>query len=313
MAADKKHVNWAAEANVTTFGGIQDVSIGTGTEVIAEAASGEVYPRALYIVAQKPGAQFGTKAIAGALAQCGLSGTNLATLGAAVGLKLYGQKHEHGGTRSAGATHRKYTFACGLWLPRQLTVDHRGDAVLTYEVLCCTPDGTNAPFSFDDSVALPAITGDDDRFTLGSCWLEDVLITQMTGLSIDFGLTAALEASDSSIWDTLASIETIKPVVSITGTDIEWLGAAKVPLAGLLVTEANTDFFLRKRATGATYVADGTEEHIKFSGAGLATIDTVFSGSGQQGATCSINMPMYYDGTNDPLAVTLASAIAAPT
>ena len=85
--------------------------------------------------------------------------------------------------------------------------------------------------------------------------------------------------------------------------------SAKIPLTGLKVTHANTAFYLRKRAIGSTFVANGTAQHIKFTAEGLATIDNAMQVSGDEPSSTTLTMPLHYDGTNAPLVIDTASAI----
>lgn len=296
-----------ADDVAVVLGGIESVNVKTETEHRAEATSGELYPRHQAIVGQKPTADFASVCLAQCLAQIGLAGLSIATL--TNGLKLYAYKHTDGGGRSSGSTHRLYTIKKGLIVPRRLTCDHRGDALLTYDVLM-TWDGTNDPFIVTDTSAVPTAPTDAERFTIGGITIGAIAIPQVRSFELDFGINAVTEGADSDIFDTFVSIVDVKPVITLRGVDVEWLKSTNIPLAGKAATQANTTIYLRKRLqTSAGYVANGTAEHIKLNSAGLAWIDDVFK-SGKGSTECSLKLAAIYDGTNAPVVINTASAIA---
>jgi len=308
MAINRIHGVWAVEADSTLVSGITGRRGSTGTETQGEPASGLVYPQNIYIRGQQPVFDFGTKSIANALDTLGgLIGKNIADL--AAGFKMYLEKRAAGSTRASGANHRKLTATAGLILPRSLSVEHQGDAVLSYDVVPVY-DGVNDPVAITDSVSLPAGLTDSDRWTLGPFTIESIALGQAQSLNIDFGISEQLHAGDSDIWATMVSIARIQPVLTLTGTDIEWFKSTNFPLAGKAATHANTTIYLRHRAGGSTYVANGTATHIKFTADGLAYIDTFADASGDAPDSISLTMPLRYDGTNAPLTVDTTSAIS---
>ena len=306
MSQSTQHGLWAVVVDASVLGGITAQNIRTGTQVRGEARSNEVYPRFQSLVEQKPVATFTTEAIATALGLCGVVGLDIDSL--TNGLIFYAQKHADGGTRTAGANHRKYVIKDGILLPQRLTCEHRGDASIEY-MAAVTYDGSNDPITWTDNQSLPAGITDAERFTLGPVELESVTFNSKLRFEIDFGIRAEPEAADSDIWDTIVSISQIQPTLRLRGKDPTWLAAASVPLLGKAVTHANTNVYLRKRAAGGTFVADATEEHIKFTFASMATIETVFDASGNATGEIELVMPMIYDGSNTPITIDTTSAL----
>jgi hypothetical protein len=217
---------------------------------------------------------------------------------------------ERGARIASGSVHSKYTFRDGLLIPRTLSIDHQGDVNLTYAVVA-TYDGNNAPLIVSHTEPVPAGLTDAERFTLGPFRLGGVVMGQLASLQIDFGLSESLVGADSDLYRTFASFEGVDPAVTMRGSDLTWLSDAKIPLAGRAGVHTNTTWYLRKRASGATYVADATAQHLKFTGAGLAYVTTAASGGQKGPSECTIVMPLDYDGNNFPLVVDTASAIAA--
>lgn len=306
MTVTRKHGIYAITIGATTLGGITRQNIATGTEVRGEPSSGEVWARFQALYAQKIAPGFTTQAIATALAAVGATGWSLASHGS--GLALYAQKHADGSTRASGSSHRKYQFTKGILAPRTLDVDHRGDATLTFEAVIAY-DGSNDPLAITDAAAIPSITSDAERFTLGPVAIGGISLPEVRRFSIDFGLDVVSEGADSDVWDTFASVRTQQTVLTLRGIDVEWLKAANIPLIGKAGTHANTTIYLRQRAQGSTFVANGTAEHIKFTADGLAWIDQAFDAGENDAAETALTMRLRYDGTNAPLTTNTASAI----
>ncbi len=280
-------------------------AVTTGTEVRAEPTAGEVYARHISMIGQRPGSTFSGLSIADMLDVVGLSGVNIADLSG--GLKVWAGKWADGATRAAGSVHRKYTINKGLLHLGTLSCEHRGDAKLDMAALA-TWDTSNDPVVIGDSQALPALPG-EERFTLGPVTIESISMGGLKSLSIDFAVTAETEGSGSGIWDTESSIATIIPIITMRGIDIEWLKATNIPLEGKKATHANTEIYLRKYDDGSSYKADNVSEHIKFTAAGLAYIDTCFDASGNDTGESSLVMVCQNDGSNDPIVIDTAATI----
>ena len=307
MGVERKHGIWAVDVGGSILGGISQQNVRTGTQVAGESTDGEVYVRHQSINEQKPVATWTTNWIATALALIGLTGKAIEDLGG--GLSLYAQKHAKGGTRAGAGSHRKYNMTEGLILPQALSVQHRGDATLSY-LAAATFDGNNDPVVPTDNVSLPGGLSGAERFTLGPATIESVSLPQIRSFELNFGLTAEGEGADSDIWDTIISIADIAPVFTLRGIDVEWFKSTNIPLTGKAASHANTAVYLKKRASGGTFVANGVAEHIKFTAAGLAHIEDAFDGSGNETGECSLVMPLKYDGANDPVVINTAAPIS---
>lgn len=305
MAITRKHGIYGVGLGAVLLGGITRQNLATNSEVKGEASSGELYNRFIALYAQRLAPGFTTRSIATALGATGVMGLSLSS----AALTLYAQKHAAGATRASGGNHRSYTFASGILAPRQLTVDHRGDATLTYEAVVVSADGTNSPITITDSVSLPSGLTDAERFTLGTWTVGGISLGEIRRLQIDFGVDIASEGADSEIWDTFCSVRGQHSTITFSGIDVEWVKSTNIPTAGLAATHANTVGYLRKRALGSTFVANGTAQHIRFTAAGLITPDNIFEGSERDAGEVSLKMALYYDGSNAPLTVNTASAI----
>jgi hypothetical protein len=306
MTVSKMHGLYAVKLGATVLGGVRSRALRTASDVRQMATSGEVYARFQALYAQKPIAEFATLNVAAGLDLCALTGTAL-TSGAP--LLFYAQKHTEGGVRTTGSNHRIYTMSEGIVIPRRLVIEHQGDAELQYEALI-TYDGTNDPIGFTDSSALPAISADAQRYTLGRITLTNdsaqaVIFSQCRRLEIDFGIQAETVGADSDTWDTNCRIIEIQPSITMQGLDIEWFKAAAtgIPLTGSSIRHSGTEILLRKRAAGGTFVSAATLEHISFTAAGLATVEQALDAQGNDLDQVNVKIPLKFDGTNNPIVI----------
>lgn len=310
MSVTATHTLYGIEAGTgVLIGGITRQNIATNSQINGEVTSGEVYRRFLSLYQQKITPGFSTLAIAAALGQVGVSGVSIADMTG--GLDLFAQKNLCGGTRSSGSTHRRFTFSKGILVPRRLSVNHGGDATLDYEAVIAY-DGVNAPVVITDSIALPTgLLGMTERFTMAGMTIGSVSVGAKQSWSIDFGIDAVGEGADSDIYDTCSYIRTIQSQLTVESIDVGLLAAANIPLTGKVATHATTSIYLRKRLSGGTgFVADGTPEHVKITCDGLIVPDNAFTADGGNSGRVSFTLPLRYDGTNAPVIINTASAIA---
>jgi hypothetical protein len=116
------------------------------------------------------------------------------------------------------------------------------------------------------------------------------------------------EGADSDIWDGFSWVQSVLPSIRLDGVKKRWLDSTGIPLTGLICTHANSSIIFRKRAAGGTFVAQGTAEHVKATFAGLAVVPTVFEADGNAPGTVSIEIPINWDGTNNPVVMNTATA-----
>lgn len=292
----------------TPLGGIVQQDLDTNTTVDGEPTSGAVDVWFQSITAQDPTADIATRHIADWLDEVGITGLAVSAGDTEPGLNLFAQEHDDGSTRKSGSNHRKYSLAKCFVYPKTLRCEHRQNAVLEYGVVILY-DGTNNPIVFADSSALVSSVTDAERFTLGPVELESVTIDHVKSFSIDFGIEVNVQSAGSGIWPSFCSIKQRQLTMRLEGVDKAWLASAKIPLAGKVITHANTEVYLRKRAQGSSFVGDATAEHIKFTAAGVAYIEKAFGASGNEPGNSSIVFPLRYDGTNAPLVIDTTSAL----
>lgn len=284
------------------IGGITEQDLVPNDEVTHEVASGRVVPDFVALTAQKPTGTYTTRRVAQVL---GLLNSDLIINRTT--MDMYAQKHADGGTRAGASSHRKYTMAKVLAVPQTLRCAHGEDA--TIQVAATVGyDGTHNPIAFADNQSLPAAARDDIRHTLGQMTLGGVLLNNKTDFSLEFGLTVMAEMADSDIWPTYLSVDQALTIIRLTGVNPLWLAeSGAIPLTGQAATHVNTVMYLRKRAAGGTFVANGVAEHIRLTACGLIHPDKIF-GAGQRGET-GLVLPLVSDGVNAPLTINVTSTI----
>lgn len=299
---------YAVSLDGTVIGGVTGQTVGIQSTVGSEFGDGAVYPTINTLNGQAPGISFQTRGVAAALDQSALIGWAIS----GAGFLAFGQHHAAGGTREGASSHRQYKITEGMVVPRSISVTHQGDAVISYDAIA-SYDGTNQPILVTDSVTLPSIdSGDDERFTLGPVTLSGTTLTGVKSMEIDFGMEVATEGGDSDIWDRFVSIRRTAPIVTFRGIDVDWFAAdtGEIDLNGTVCVHADTDFYLRKREHGGTYVADVTAEHIKFTADGLAVVDTGMDGQTNTPAETAVTLhTRWTTGPTLPLVIDTTSAI----
>jgi len=215
------------------------------------------------------------------------------------------------GDTVAGSNHQSYLMKKGIVAPRRLTVDHRGEAQLE-----CTgyaiQKATNDPIVVSATAALPTITVTSKRWTLGPIDLAGTVLTDYTGIDVDFGLQIDPIGVQSDVYDKYIGVKNQTPSVTIRGISPGWFGSSIIPLGGKVVTHANSNFFLRKRTQdGDHFVANGTAEHIKLTYAGITAVGDAVRVEATRVNETTVRVAAIEDTSgNSPLIVTTASAIS---
>lgn len=296
--------NYALTLNSTTIGGTTAQTVGLEPQVRGEPSGGAVFTSIMSMIGQAPRATLSTLNIAAALAV--VTQTGYAATGA--GVKLYAYKHAADGTRAGASSHKSWTIAKGLVVPRRLSVQQGGEAALDLEIVARSDDGTTHPVAIGESVSVPAFT-DVERFTLGPVTIGGVALDSVKSIEVDFGLSLNVDTADGYLYPMFISVGRATPRITIRGVSPQWCkDSGAIAMLGQAATHANTKLYFRKRAANGTFVLDGTAEHVKITTAGLAYVSNVFSASSGPGET-EITIAPIFDGTNNPLVISAASAI----
>lgn len=294
------------EFDSVVIGGVQSNSIGANAEIRRDVANGSLHAKVASLQNLSPVASFTTFDIAAAINAFGLNGVCV-DVGTGPMHSYFQLQGCEGPT--AGSVHNRYTMTEGVVFPRTLSVNHRGDASITYEARARF-DGTNDPITKAINQALPAAPNADARWTMGAFKMPNIAVTAeidvegKRGISINFNARASSAGADSETFDRVQSLDEVLPTTSITGVESTWLDTVVAPLLGRSILNANpVDIYLRKRNT-----LDATAEHIQLRQQGLLYWDSIIDGSIGQAATSSFNIDSLEEGVNKPIAVNTAIA-----
>ncbi len=219
------------------------------------------------------------------------------------------------GLPAAGSIHRTYTANRGLLVPRRLQCGLRAMATLDCEALLFSADGAAHPISISDVAALPTLVANNVLHSIGPITLgiagSVFTFDCPQNVSIDFGSGADTLGCGSDVYDTHLQYPRSAPVITISGIEASVFGGANaVPPVGKAIDHANSKIFFRRRAAnGIGFVADATAQHIRLTANGVAVV-TEHTGQGTNRAEVSIQITTSWDGTNAPIAINTAAAIA---
>ena len=289
-------------------------SINNNPQLDAIVTAGQTMATHVILRSQRIAADFDTLAIADAIDSIGFQPLCITTDNTSTGLVFYLSAIDGCGAISASG-HRSLTIGSGAVVPRRLSCEHRGDASMSFDVVVAKPSANEA-IVISDAANLPDLDDNGALYggqlwTLGKMTVGNVAISEYTSLEIDFGNQVSTRGSQSDLWDSHVEVSTHSPSITIRGIDAEWFKeSGGVPIAGLACTHANTIIYLRKRVTGSpAFAADNTNEHIKFTAKGIATIQTAVTGQMHQFTETSLTIQCHYDGTDDPIEVDTTSQI----
>lgn len=281
--------------------GITQMRLAANAEVRKERTSGLVYPDMAAIDAVKPVLSFTTFDLENAIEQLTLLGKCITNDTGKPGLVAYGQKMSCAGIVS-GSVHRSMTIRQGLVVPRTLTIDHAGNAQLSFDAYASW-DGTNDPVVLASNASLPTYTPTTWPTAAVGRWTMRNLTfgTAMTGkrsISIDFGAVVTHEAADGDRYPTVTTLAGIAPVVTVRGVNPEWWSLF-CDLDGTTAAHASTTIELLKRG-----VAIGNAAHIKLTCAGIVSFDTLFDAGVDGPGETVMRIDCVGDGTNAPIVAT---------
>jgi len=277
------------------IGGISDSRLSTGLARVIEGADGAVDPNYVSVMDVRPTLTFTTRQLT-ALASAGISGATLAAFDAWYQTLLaYGTRH---------ATSKKLSIAQGFLVPRTLTAREGAFAELVMEAIAISTDGIVNPATFGTG-SMPA-EPTAVRWTIGPVSLNGSSFIAES-VTVDFGLSVEVEASDGHAYPTFASIMTRQPTIRISSKEFDAGSTFGVPGTAQSATDSVISF--RKLAHGGTRVADETAEHVTITvDDGLISFETFGASQGQRAITELVLTPTY-DGTAAIMVLDTAAAI----
>lgn len=295
--------------------GITNVNLNPQINTVAEATTGSAWAEFVAIHGIAPVGTFDTYSVASAGTALGLTGLSLYVNGAAQtpspGTKFFLVKKKHGGISQADGNHLAYKCLDGLMYLDKLSVDHQGNVVSSCTYHMTSGDGTTDPLVMVESLSLPTIPRDNERYTMGPVLVQRgnstaVELTEKTKFELDFRVKCTSRGSDSDIFNSFVSIDEIMPILRITTLKVDQLKSAGIPLTGKAIDYVTSRIYLRKRSmlTSSAYVASNVSEHIELTPYdGLMVSAQVVQAQGSNDAAAVIEIPLIGSGSTMPLAV----------
>lgn len=293
-------INYFPDANTAAivFGGVTNASMPGNPEILSEISSGQIYPGAASLQVLRPVFSFTSFDLQG-LWQTGtdngpgLNGGPLSCVHGDTnpGVELFYAFYECAGpSTDVGSVHRKYTIGEGVLVPTTLTVDHRGNAQMSYDLYVVDKAGTGIPIVKTNvaTAALPTHTNNDFRWTMSKMTLPNtggtpVDVEGKRNITINFNPSVTQAGADSTQFDSVVSVDSFRPQVVVTGVEIDWLTSIAT-LNGHSVAAAQSIIYLQER-TGAAGAND-----LSISFEGLLSWNNIVAGTPDAPATATLQI-----------------------
>lgn len=251
-------------------------SLTAGIAPISVVPAGFPQPLALHTGAQRPMVNFTTAQLATLFGATGVYGYD--TSGG--NTDFFCKAASDLGVRVADATtsHLRFRATQGLlnWLSIEASQDGVATATCRY---LPTYDGTNAPLVAAGTMALSGTPSGEECFGMGPVYHNGSIIPNVTGWSLDLGISFYEIAADGEPFLTYVGVKEIAPVLTLRG-----VRAANFVTYTLGGTAINTSLnaYLRRRTADGGFYADGSSQHIKIAATnGLILPDTIQGGGNE--------------------------------
>tara|TARA_B100000029_G_scaffold513941_1_gene615022 strand:+ start:498 stop:1517 length:1020 start_codon:yes stop_codon:yes gene_type:complete len=273
--------------------GITSASVNPNADILREVTSGEIYANTAVLQTMRFVGSFTTQNLAQVLGtngpgiNAGSASCITSSPGNGTGLDLYFARQGCAGPSSVD-THVQYNIAAGVIVPTTMTVDHRGNAEISYDIYARSVDGASPVTKVSlANNALPTLAGNDLRWTLNQMWINGVLTEGKRSISINFNANVLQEGADSDTFDSVVSVDSMLQRIVVTGVNPDWLdnGTSNDGVSAIFgeqVTEGDAadpdaagtfSFFLKERNSDTT-----ATEHIFLGANGLLNWENIVSG-----------------------------------
>lgn len=294
------YTGYQATLDSSTIKGIKSLSVSSDLQKVLYDGSGVFEAHGVATLKADQRISLSSADLKSVIDAIGLLSVSLATKN----LTVYAQKLLAGSTFATGASHVKFVCNKGIIYIDSISATLDQEATISVSAIP-TSDGVNPPIVPTDSVALSTLVRDSIRFTLGTVSVNSVAIP-VQSVSINLGIQAQPVGADGLPYHTEAYVSKRAISITITTNDI---GKAIVQKAEGLASAGDLIISFKKIAIGGTRVANATEEHIVFNVKGYQINNSANDLSGAVGNATLMITP-YWDGTNDAITVSTASAIS---
>lgn len=241
----------------------------------------------------EPRARFSSTDVGGVLA--GISATaGLAVSSGTISIPF--QKRSNKATFAGSTSHDKVTAANGLIIPVSASASQDGDASIDLECIFQSTDGTN-PITISTGQSLGGLSF-NKMWTLGPASVNSQTIEEVQSITVNFGIGLLIRAHNGMNFPDKVYIQTRRPSIDITFTDFAELQGFSAQHTVMTAAAA----YFRQRS-GATFAANNSTTHCKFSFTDGIVETQVLEASNEQDGTATLRL------LGETLTVSGASAI----
>lgn len=275
-----------------------------GIQTFLEHPAGGIFPMFRANQHQKPQISFSTPQLDTLLAAVGPAGASVGQIDT-----YYKTASATGNVARATTSHQRVRISQSLvyWTQVRLTDKGMGEAQVMIQPVY---DGVNDPFAYTGSVALASTLAAGNFFGAGPCKINGVSIPGIQEITIDSGIKVLTQGDSSEEFDTFAGIEEVNP--SITIKTVETVNWSTILLRGTVLDGTNGVLcYGRKYSNYGSRVANGTAQHLAFTGLYGTAIPVETGGDGRSPLSDTIKIELVSTvAETSPLSVSTTSTIS---
>lgn len=232
-----------------------------GLDIMAARMSGSQSISDQFLNQSNPVAEFTSLDVGGFLTLFGATGSQVSD-GSTVQVPYH--KRISGGSFAGGTTNMlvKGVAANPVQLtPMSVHAPQSGACTAQGQAHFLSSDGITQPWAVAVNQTLSA-QAFAALYGLGPIYLNGTLVPRQLGYTVHFGVGYSEKKHyDGAVHPTDIFIEELNPMIEFSQEDFDFLST----IAGGVLISSSLVCWMRKRASGGTYVSDATAAHIKFS------------------------------------------------
>jgi len=259
--------------------------------------SGDVDPAFTGVMEAEPTTTVTSLDVAGMVGIFGVAGASVSAGTVTIPMT----RRAAGSTFAGTSSHFTMTGANAFGYPTTYSAQQGQDATAAADIMFLSTNGLAAPLSSATGATLSA-NAYNVAYTLGPATIDGTEVPEITGITVNPGLTVETRKYSGSVYPTVCVITQRNPTIELTVADFDEIDT----YGPMFVTNDSIDAvaYFRKCADGSTRVADATEEHIAFTlSDGITTVES-FSGQDTSDGSAVIRI------TGKTLTVSATSAIS---
>ena len=297
-------------ATPTSVLGVEDYALDPQIQNIINHAGGDHRPSYVAGISYSPIVTWSCSDLATAMN--GFGGTNaldgLSITGATDTLDFYFAKKAKEGTRATGSNHIRARMFDSYTYLEEITGGPGANATARFRSIGIY-DGTNEPLIMGTAVALPSsISNLTEKFKAGQVNVNGSNVDGVTNITVRTGIETDILFAGGDHSPTWVGQRQRRPTIEFTTLELPFF--ATIGPSGAKGTTAFTVYFYKIDERGLV-VADGTAEHIKFSGQANQYRVEVGAINVRNNDNVSFTTTLYplHDGTNAEWTYTSTSTV----